>query len=88
LPGGRAFPHLTDRETEAQRQSSLFTAIELVSGNSKHSFSRHEKKEEGGYGVVVHACNPRAQKLRQENCEFQASLGYKARPCLKTKLKT
>jgi hypothetical protein len=36
-------------------------------------------------GMVVHACNPR--KLIQEDCEFQASLGYTAGPCVKKQTK-
>jgi hypothetical protein len=35
--------------------------------------------------MAVHACNPR--RLRQEAHEFQASLCYIARPCLKNKTK-
>jgi hypothetical protein len=31
------------------------------------------------------ACNPSSEKLRQEDCEFKTSLGYRARPCLKQK---
>jgi hypothetical protein len=26
--------------------------------------------------VAVHACNPSIERLREENCEFQASLDY------------
>jgi hypothetical protein len=64
-------PHLTARETEAQSHENLFIAIQLVSGNGQLSFSRQEKKEKGGYGMVIHVCNPSAQSLSQENCEFE-----------------
>jgi hypothetical protein len=47
-------------ETEAQMHENLFTAIKLGNGNSILIFSRQEKKEEGGYGVVVCAYNPSA----------------------------
>jgi hypothetical protein len=60
---------------------------QLVSGNGKLSFLIQEKKEKGDYSMVAHACNPSAQSLSQENCEFEASLSYKARPCLKRKQK-
>jgi hypothetical protein len=32
------------------------------------------------------ACNPRTQKLRQEDGEFKASPGYKGRLCLQNKV--
>jgi hypothetical protein len=32
---------------------------------------------------VVHICNPRLRKQKQEDHEFQANMGYIARPCLK-----
>jgi hypothetical protein len=35
----------------------------------------------------VHICNPAFERLRQEDCELQSSLGYWARPCLKEKKK-
>jgi hypothetical protein len=34
-------------------------------------------------GMVVHTCNPAFGRHRQEDCAFQASLGYNVRPCLK-----
>jgi hypothetical protein len=37
--------------------------------------------------MVAHTANPVLGKLRQKNTEFEASLGYKARSCLKTKQK-
>jgi hypothetical protein len=40
-------------------------------------------------GVVVHVPVIQAlRRLRQEHCEFKASLGYIARSCLKKKKKT
>jgi hypothetical protein len=33
--------------------------------------------------MVVHTCNPRLGRLRQEDCESQASLGYIVTVCLK-----
>jgi hypothetical protein len=35
--------------------------------------------------VEVHICNTSTQRLRQEDTEFKASLGYVARLCLKKK---
>jgi hypothetical protein len=35
--------------------------------------------------VVVHAVIPALEKLRQEDCEFETNLGYRARPCLRKK---
>jgi hypothetical protein len=31
----------------------------------------------------VHICHPSTQRLRQEDDKFEASLGYRAIPCLK-----
>jgi hypothetical protein len=33
--------------------------------------------------MVVHICNPALRRLRQEDCEFEPSLAYMARRCLK-----
>jgi hypothetical protein len=33
--------------------------------------------------MVQHTCNSSTWELRQENCEFEASLGYVVRPFLK-----
>jgi hypothetical protein len=30
--------------------------------------------------MVLHSCNPSGQRLRQEDCEFKASLGCIERP--------
>jgi hypothetical protein len=35
--------------------------------------------------MVVHACNPKTQGLRKEEHEFEVSLGYVVRPCLRKK---
>jgi hypothetical protein len=32
---------------------------------------------------VAHVCNPSIQRLREEDLEFQASLGHIVRPCFK-----
>jgi hypothetical protein len=44
-------------------------------------------------GVVVHTCNPQEDKagglrLRQENCQFEVSLGCIDRPCLKNTMQS
>jgi hypothetical protein len=38
------------------------------------------------HGCDVHSCNPSIGRLRQENCEFKDSLGYRERPSLKKTL--
>jgi hypothetical protein len=38
-------------------------------------------------GVVVHACNPSTGRWRKKDGEFQATMGYVVRPCLKKKKK-
>jgi hypothetical protein len=30
----------------------------------------------GELGMMIQVCNPALQRLRQEDCKFQASLGY------------
>jgi hypothetical protein len=37
--------------------------------------------------MMAHAYNPAIRKLKCEDCEFQASLGYIGRICLKKKKK-
>jgi hypothetical protein len=37
--------------------------------------------------MEVHAITPALGRLRQEDYEFQVSLGYTGRPCLKKKKK-
>jgi hypothetical protein len=46
----------------------------------------HLSESCGEPGVVMHACNPSTWKARQEDWNFEASLGYIVRPCLKTEL--
>jgi hypothetical protein len=38
-------------------------------------------------GMVQHACDPRTQEAKQEDREFETSLGYIAKPVLKNKIK-
>jgi hypothetical protein len=35
--------------------------------------------------MVAHSNNPSLRSLRQNDCEFQANLGYVRNPCLKKK---
>lgn len=35
--------------------------------------------------AVVQTCDPRIQKIGDEDCEFQENLGYTAKPLLKTR---
>jgi hypothetical protein len=36
-------------------------------------------------GIVAHLCIPSLRRVKQENHELKASLGYIVRPCLKKK---
>jgi hypothetical protein len=37
--------------------------------------------------MVAHFCNPSTQEAKAEECQFEPSLGYIERPCLKNKTK-
>jgi hypothetical protein len=58
----------------------------------KHTSERvHQKISFKKYWIqsdmVAHACNCVYQRLSQEDCELEASLGYTARPYLRGKKK-
>lgn len=40
------------------------------------------KNSEHQPDMVIQACNPSTQRLKQEDLKFKASLGYEARPSL------
>jgi hypothetical protein len=41
-----------------------------------------KKKKKKRLDAVVHVCNLNTKEAEAGGCEFAASLGYKARPCL------
>jgi hypothetical protein len=57
----------------------------MASFLKKYRVKLHLKKKNQnlGPGVVIHACNPSSQRLRQEDHEFEANLGYIVKSCLK-----
>jgi orotidine-5'-phosphate decarboxylase len=60
--------------------------IELKCKNVYINYREAEKYRKEP-SVVAHTSNPSTQKFKIEVCEFEASLGYKVRHCLKKKKK-
>jgi hypothetical protein len=53
-----------------------------------HALEIFFNKTKVSLGMVRHVCNPSTWEQRQEECEFEYSLSYIARSCLKKQNKT
>jgi hypothetical protein len=70
-------------ESRCRSPESKAFSLGFLIYKKRHHRDLFKHGEQGKPGKIVHACNPRINRLRQEDHEFKTRLGYIVRPLSK-----